>query len=135
MNKNKMYRQGDVLIMPVKNIPKSLVPTKRVTLALGEVTGHHHSIANGAIGYADNETALADYFEVQNESADLTHQEHDTISLPKGKYRKVIQVEYTPEAIRNVADWAIWKTSLEKQFGIIYKSLFFVCADQIHETV
>jgi len=104
MKNMKLYRQGDVLIMPVKNIPQNLKRTKRVTLALGEVTGHHHSIASGAVGFADDETGLADYFEVTGESADLTHQEHDTITLPKGKYRKVIQVEYTPEAIRNVAD-------------------------------
>lgn len=102
--KNKVYRQGDVLIMPVKNIPANLATTKRVTLALGEVTGHHHSIASGAIGFADDENALADYFEVTSNEAELTHQEHDTITLPKGKYRKVIQVEYTPAEIRNVAD-------------------------------
>jgi hypothetical protein len=104
MKNIKLYRQGDVLIMPVKNIPQNLKRTKRVTLALGEVTGHHHSISSGAVGFAEDETALADYFEITDESANLTHQEHDTITLPKGKYRKTIQVEYTPEAIRNVAD-------------------------------
>jgi hypothetical protein len=103
-NKNVMYRQGDVLIIPVDNIPNHLVKTKRVTLALGEVTGHHHSISYGAVGYSNNENSLSDYFEVEEESANLTHQEHDTITLPKGKYRKVIQVEYTPQEIRNVAD-------------------------------
>jgi hypothetical protein len=103
-NKKSVYRQGDVLILPINEIPNNLNRTKRVTLALGEVTGHHHSISDGAVGYADDSDALADYFEVNDESADLTHQEHDTITLPKGKYRKVIQVEYTPEAIRNVAD-------------------------------
>lgn len=103
-NMKKPYRQGDVLIMPVKNIPNELKVTKRVTLALGEATGHHHSISNGAVGFADHEDNLADYFEVTSQSADLTHQEHGTITLPKGKYRKVIQVQYTPQAIVNVAD-------------------------------
>lgn len=100
----KIYRQGDVLIMPVSSIPKNKVKTNKVTLALGEVTGHHHSISFGAIGYADDEKALAEYFEIKGASADLTHQEHDTITIPKGKYRKIIQVEYTPQEIRNVAD-------------------------------
>jgi hypothetical protein len=104
MKKMKTYRQGDVLIMPVKNIPTSLKKTKRVTLALGEVTGHHHSISNGAVGYADDENGLSEYFEVIDDSANLTHQEHDTITFPKGTYKKVIQVEYTPQEIRNVAD-------------------------------
>jgi hypothetical protein len=104
MNKNKIYRQGDVLIIPVDTIPTGLTRTKKVTLALGEVTGHHHSILEGAIGFADNETELTEYFSVESESANLTHQEHDTISLPQGNYRKVIQVEYTPAELRNVAD-------------------------------
>jgi hypothetical protein len=56
------------------------------------------------IGFADSENALAEYIEVKNNAVDLTHQEHDTISVPPGKYRKVIQVEYTPAALRNVAD-------------------------------
>jgi hypothetical protein len=99
-----MYRQGDVLIVPVNAIPSGLKKTKRVTLALGEVTGHHHTISEGAIGYGASDTALADYFEVKDSTADLTHQEHDTITLPKGKYQKVIQTEYSPQEIRNVKD-------------------------------
>ena len=103
-NKTTIYRQGDVLIMPVKSIPQTKKVTNKVTLALGEVTGHHHTIECGAVGYADDEANLAEYFEVNSDTAELTHQEHDTIVIPKGKYRSVIQSEYTPEAIRNVAD-------------------------------
>lgn len=103
MNKNT-YRQGDVLLIPVNEIPNNLVKTKKVTLALGEVTGHHHTIFDGAVGFADDEQALAQFIEVTGKGADLTHQEHETISIPAGKYRSVIQSEYTPEAIRNVAD-------------------------------
>lgn len=101
---NKHYRQGDVLVIPVNSIPKKLKRTNKVTLALGEVTGHHHTITSGAVGYGDNIDSLVDYFEVTAEEAILTHQEHDPISLPKGKYRKIIQVEYSPGAIRNVTD-------------------------------
>jgi len=104
-NKRHTYRQGDVLIVPVNEIPEGLHQTKKVTLAYGEVTGHHHSIVDGgAVGYAQDSTGLAEYIDVTNEFADLTHQEHDTISLPAGKYRNVIQTEYTPQELRNVAD-------------------------------
>lgn len=105
--KNKLYRQGDVLIQPIQNINKeNLKETKRCTLALGEATGHHHSILDGsAIGYASDENALAEYVEVKNpEGAPLTHQEHDTIVLPEGQYRVIGQVEYTPERLVNVRD-------------------------------
>jgi len=104
--KNKLFRQGDVLLIPITSIPNSLKRTKRVTLALGEVTGHHHSILDGnAVGYADNENSLAKYVEVNKPAgASLTHQEHDTIVLPEGNYRVVGQVEYTPERLSRVTD-------------------------------
>lgn len=100
----KIYRQGDVLVIPCDSIPTGLKQTKRVTLALGEVTGHHHTIFAGACGYANDVDALVEYIEVTAKTADLTHQEHSTIELPTGTYKIVKQVEYTPEALRNVQD-------------------------------
>jgi hypothetical protein len=103
--KNKIYRQGDVLIIPTKQIPKNLVKTNKVTLALGEVTGHHHSITDsGCVGYATAETELAQFIEVTADSCDLTHQEHDTVAIPEGTYQVIKQVEYTPKELVNVRD-------------------------------
>ena len=100
----KIYRQGDVLIIPVTEIPVKKIKTKQIRLANGEVTGHHHSIfSNGAVGYADEEEGLAEFIDVNTE-VEIQHQEHETIVLPPGKYRSVIQSEYTPSAVRNVAD-------------------------------
>lgn len=104
MKPNKIYRQGDVLVIPISTIPSGLKATKKVTLALGEVTGHHHTIHAGAIGYASDVDALVEYVEVTAPSADLTHQEHSTISIPTGTYKVVKQVEYTPAELRNVRD-------------------------------
>lgn len=103
--KNKThYRQGDVLIVPVSEIPAGLTRTKRVTLALGEVTGHHHTISEAeATGYGTAEDALATYFE-SSVTMTLTHQEHNPVVIPPGKYQAIRQVEYTPEEIKNVAD-------------------------------
>ena len=107
-----MYRQGDVLIVRVDGIPsnmKKLNPKHPVTLAFGEVTGHSHQIHKGATAFAaevkdDNVVSLAEYIEVEEQLAALTHQEHDTINLPAGTYKIGHQREYTPEALRNVAD-------------------------------
>ena len=104
-NKSKVYRQGDVLITKIDSIPTGLVKTNTVTLALGEATGHHHSILDGnAVGYADSEKGLAEFLTVGGNKAALTHQEHDTINLPKGNYKVTGQVEYTPERLLRVAD-------------------------------
>jgi len=102
----KTYRQGDVLLVPVNEIPSGLKTVKKLTLALGEVTGHHHSIyGGGAVGFADDEEALADYVSVSApEGVELVHQEHDTITIPKGTYQNVRQQEYTFQQMRPVAD-------------------------------
>lgn len=104
MKKTKTYRQGDVLIIPVDSIPQGKKQTKRIRLANGEVTGHHHSIFDqGAVGYADDEESLTEFLDVST-PVELEHQEHDTITIGPGKYRSVIQSEYTPQEIRRVAD-------------------------------
>ena len=104
MKQSKIYRQGDTLIVPCASVPEGLKKTNKVCVALGEVTGHHHSIFAGATGYANDVDALVDYIEVTAPSADLVHQEHTTIEIPTGTYKCVRQVEYTPAELRNVRD-------------------------------
>lgn len=105
MNKKPLYRQGDVLVMKVDNIADKLKKTKKCTLALGEATGHHHTIHEGAVGFADQEQDLAKYFNVSSKNgASLTHQEHDTIVLPEGSYKVIGQFQYTPERLTRAAD-------------------------------
>lgn len=100
----KIYRQGDVLIERVTDIPADAKRAKgKIILAHGEATGHHHSIA---------ETDPADWWKQEDGTqfvhargqSTVTHQEHAPIVLPRGKYRVTRQREYSPEAIRNVAD-------------------------------
>lgn len=103
--KQKHYRQGDVLIERVNSIPKTAKkqPKQKIILAHGEATGHHHAI---------EERDPADWWKEEDGTqyvnargvVEVTHQEHSTIKLPIGKYRVTRQVEYSPEAIRNVAD-------------------------------
>ena len=106
--KPKIYRQGDVLIQKIAEIPKTAKPEKvdsRIILAYGEATGHHHSIkATKKTGFFKAPGDPASYLEIAEALALLEHQEHDTIQLPAGKYRVTIQQEYSPEEIRNVRD-------------------------------
>ena len=103
--KTRYYRQGDVLIEHVATIPKGVKKQEpiagRIILAHGEVTGHHHSIdADKADWWKSGD----DQFVTVKEQSEVVHQEHATVTLPPGKYRVLRQVEYSPEAIRNVAD-------------------------------
>jgi hypothetical protein len=102
----QLYRQGDVLIERVSKIPSDAKREKakgRIILALGEATGHHHSLAPDAADWWKQPDGTQ-FLEVGKKPAALTHQEHATIELPPGRYRVGRQREYTPEAIRNVAD-------------------------------
>jgi hypothetical protein len=79
-----------------------------VILAYGEVTGHAHEIS--AVSPAD--LSAAQLFEEPDgrrflfveRACVLQHQEHGTIALAPGCYEVIRQREYSPRAIRNVAD-------------------------------
>ena len=101
------YRQGDVLLVRVEEIPTDAVPVEdgpvegRHVVAYGEVTGHHHSVAVADARMVKSAEDI--YLEIMAETT-LDHQEHAPITLAPGKYRYVAQREYSPEAIRRVVD-------------------------------
>lgn len=105
-NKSVIYRQGDVLIQRINKIPSTARRVKgRIILAYGEATGHHHSIAETDPADWWKQDDGSQYVHVKTSSPVIvTHQEHDPIVLPKGKYSVTIQREYSPAQIRNVQD-------------------------------
>lgn len=101
------YRQGDVLIVKVDALPADLKTQDRengrVILAHGERTGHAHAIHDKQatlLKGADGRVFLS----IVDETADLVHEEHSTIHIEPGDYGVIIQTEYSPEELRNVAD-------------------------------
>ena len=107
--KPQMYRQGDVLLIPVREIllieNARLAPLPavngRIILAYGEATGHHHSLKASVGNLFEREQKR--YLRMDIE-APLEHQEHAPILIPAGTYQVVIQREYEPAGIRNVLD-------------------------------
>lgn len=105
-NVKSVIRQGDVLLIPRRAIPKHATPVPRdrgrVVLAYGEVTGHAHALLEPEV-----ELLTADdvrFLRVDGVSAKLAHEEHDVLDIPAGNYEVRIQREYSPEAIRDVRD-------------------------------
>lgn len=76
----------------------------RVILAHGEVTGHAHAITDESVCQYRTNSQGVTALEIRQAMAMLKHEEHGTIQIPKGTYEVIRQREYSPEAIRNVAD-------------------------------
>jgi hypothetical protein len=106
LKEDSMYRQGDVLVVPVTGIPDDATEGARdkgrIVLAYGEATGHAHAIADPEAEVL--EARGSRYLRIGAKGASLTHEEHGPIALPPGSYRVVIQREYTPRESRPVAD-------------------------------
>ena len=136
------YQQGDVLMLRINDNEemmdsfikfngKSTIHSRKnpkessvATLALGEATGHHHSIDimhdenkdvevtrhfnNWGWNNRNNQGLgrVPEYFEVSGSEATIKHQEHEAITLPEGVYRVRIVKEYDPfsNTVSGVAD-------------------------------
>ena len=103
-----VIRQGDVMLVRVKAIPKDAIEQTpkdgKLVLAYGEVTGHAHAfyddsynvklyVAHGGARYLD-----------VSAPADLLHEEHSTARVGAGKWLLPSQVEYTPAELVRVSD-------------------------------
>ncbi|NBM16907.1 hypothetical protein [Streptomyces sp. GC420] len=108
-----MYRQGDVLIVPVAEpaVPPHVTDAAgeprdgrgRLVLALGEVTGHAHAVV-GPGRLVREPGPFGPMLLHLPDGGRVVHEEHAAISLPKGWYRVIRQREYVPGSVRIVAD-------------------------------
>lgn len=100
------YQQGDVIIKKLSTDKSAIKMIKldHLTLALGEATGHHHTITEGEAELYEENGVL--FLKVNSKEAKLTHQEHNPITLPRGNYEIGIVKEYDHlnDEVRNVAD-------------------------------
>lgn len=98
----EQIRQGDVLLEEIKNGNESLkdkIPIAKDSkvLAYGEKTGHSH-ILTGDVNFYNtgNDQVICQV----NGSAQLIHEEHGHIDVPKGEYLVIIQREF--DAVRGI---------------------------------
>ncbi len=106
-------RQGDIVLIPVakRQVPKNLMPVerdrrRRLILAEGETTGHCHAILDPGVELfrQSDLDEMADRFLRVEQEAELVHEEHATLTVPKGDYIVRHKREYSPEAIQRVVD-------------------------------
>lgn len=95
------YRHGDVDLFD-SELPKNAVKKPGTTVALGEATGHHHTL------YPTDEKTKIELFEhvenlvkktyvqITGGAAELRHQEHKTIKVEPGVYKIKIERTHNP---------------------------------------
>ncbi len=98
----RMYRQGDVLLLEIDEIPGGAKPVKSKIVLEGEATGHAHRIVHGTIF-----TRFMDMFVEAFDGTELVHDEHGPIKLAPGTYKVVRQVEYDPSRVDRRGAWVL----------------------------
>ena len=108
----KSIRQGDVLLVPAQ-VPAEAKRIANRPIALGERTGHHHSLmtASGAgledaVEMYEVETpdGVKTYMRINQDGVSLVHQQHKAHPLEKTDYVYVPQVENSDWGTRAVVD-------------------------------
>jgi hypothetical protein len=95
------YRQGDLLFLWQETRPRvDLNARPGLVIVAGEATGHAHRLQAGTILEAPDGALYLDI----PQTTQVVHEEHGPITLDPGLWLVVRQREYTPEAIRTVAD-------------------------------
>lgn len=99
-------RQGDVLLVRrgAKPLGAGLLPRENgsVVLAHGEVTGHKHQLRGPQVTYYRD--SGHEYVTIVGAPEPLVHEEHSAVPITPGDVELGQQVEYSPAALRNVAD-------------------------------
>ena len=102
------YRQGDVLLCAVDEIPPRAkrVPRDgdRVVVAEGELTGHAHAFPAKRVKLFRERQSQRSFLTIVEGGARLSHEEHGSILVPEGCYELRRQREYAPAAPRRVRD-------------------------------
>lgn len=90
METNGWIRHGDVILKRVDNIKGNQIKKTEEVLAEGEVTGHFHRLRSKQMLVSMHEGQK--FIELEQEGK-LTHEEHNTLHIPKGKYEIMLQRE------------------------------------------
>tara|TARA_Y100000310_G_C20619312_1_gene782384 strand:+ start:1023 stop:1406 length:384 start_codon:yes stop_codon:yes gene_type:complete len=117
-----VYQQGDVILTKVDNFNDTTSrysskeykfdgESNKVTIMLGEGTGHHHRFEyqnelSNVIGYSRDWERLPTKIKITGEPATLKHEEHNSINIPSGYYfvTQVREFDHIGGITRSVVD-------------------------------
>ncbi len=108
MNKLKPIRHGEILLLPINEIPDGETDKHTSFIVGHSETGHHHVLEGTQFEVTEDEKNEL-YFRLF-ELTKLVHKKaterHRTLTIPAGTYKRYHDTEYDPfnEIIRNVKD-------------------------------
>jgi hypothetical protein len=85
-------RQGDVMAIGIKSLPKGLKKKKDNILVHSDSTLHDHILVKGTV-FVDNEGKM--YADAPVKTQIVHTADHDPVNLPKGFYEIRRQVQYS----------------------------------------
>ena len=92
-----IYRQGDLVIKPIEKLPENLKVISEedeFVLAEGEQTGHKHILVAEPQTMKILQDTNGKFYLDFSSSVNLTHQEHQIITIPFGIYEVGNEQEY-----------------------------------------
>lgn len=97
-------RQGDILLIKIKALPKEIEKLTDKVLAYGEATGHSHRFNNPSL--VDRYTADGKLYLQVYQPATIIHEEHHEQVILPGVYEQIQEREYdyVEESMRQVVD-------------------------------
>ena len=99
-------QQGDVVIKTTTTSKKEWgKKLNHLVLQQSDVSGHSHKVAGKAVLYSTEKEA--EFFLDVLEKSKVIHEEHKSLSIPKGKYfvYGVRELDHFEEEIGRVRDW------------------------------
>jgi hypothetical protein len=104
--KNVNGFQGDVIFVAVGAEPKLGKQIKSLILAEGETTRHKHQVISGVAELYEIPDTVDKFLRIISDKAEVKHEEHNTVVLPKGDYivRIAKEFDYDLEEARQVRD-------------------------------
>lgn len=85
---NNIWRHGDVVLHPIKSAEGNIIKhSGSFVLALGEATGHHHTITVADPVDMEIRETPAGFILVLKTEGTLTHQEHGPLTIAPGIYK------------------------------------------------
>lgn len=106
--KNIPIRHGDINFSPVtKSVGETVNHNGSFIVGYGEATGHHHRITvKNPTDLVIRKDAEGDYYFELKSKGTLSHEEHKTITIPPGTYKKIHEREkdWFSLSVRRVID-------------------------------